>query len=130
MRNIDPEPGDVISQAEIDALLSGTPVEEPEINLPKDIQARHNERLYHIQVAKEEVLAVMESLNAETQQLLQGIISHDTEYEDWDNYKAQRVLGDCYAFLNECHAKLKKLDELRLRENRLIKQLNTILNGE
>lgn len=128
MRNIDPE--DVISQAEIDALLSGKPIEEPEINLPKDFQVRHEERLHRIQSAKDEVMSVMESLNIETQQLLQGIMSHDTNNEDWDGYEAQRVLGDCYAFLNECHAKLKKLDDLRLRENRLIKQLSTMVRSE
>ena len=108
---------EMISQEEIDALLGGKQEKEPPKDVPKHIEDAHTNNQAFIKAARQEILKVMETLNAEGQGLLHTIQS--LEEDDENNITAQHLLGNYYEFLNECHAKLNHLDDLARRETSL-----------
>ena len=118
---------EMISEAEIDALLGGQPApetaEEDSKDIPEHIEQAHQNVQKLIKSAKQQILQVMNTTDTEGYKLLHVIQVMEGNVvdsaHDYNLIAAQRLLGDYYTFLNECYAKLKQLDDLSKRETDL-----------
>ena len=110
---------EVISQAEIDALLGRTE-DTPNEDVPEHIERGHRNNQTFIKAARQQILRIMDTTDEEGHKLLHFIQVLEEEGEENESYgdllNTQRLLGDYYEFLNECHAKLNCLDDLARRE--------------
>lgn len=109
---------EMISQEEIDALLNGVDGSEKQSKEPSpELETVHTAIQMGIQAAKNHLMQSMKFIGNESQMLLEYGRNRDDEDKSY-----QRLLGDHYTFLNECHAVLKQLDNLKSRENMLYKR--------